>query len=107
MNPDSKLYTDEHPAYNGLIGYAHGTVSHSSGEYVKGDVYTNSIESFWSLLKRGHYGIFHLMSPKHLHRYLAEFEVRWNMNGLGEGARTDAILAATPGHRLTYERLIA
>lgn len=105
---NSTLYTDEHRGYYGLRrGYNHGTVNHSFGEYVSGDAYTNTIEAFWSLLKRGHYGIFHQMSGKHLHRYLAEFEARWNMGKMGGSARVDALLESSTGLRLTYERLIA
>jgi transposase-like protein len=107
VNINSTLYTDEHAAYQGVPGYLHATVNHRSGEYVRGDAYTNTIESFWALLKRGHYGIFHYMSPKHLHRYLHEFEARWNMGALTGGQRVDTILEATPGLRLTYKRLIA
>lgn len=107
VNPSAKLYSDEHAGYTGLDGYQHASVNHSSGEYVNGDVSTNGIESFWSLLKRGHYGVFHRMSEKHLHRYLAEFSTRWSMNKLPNAARFDTILQATPGLRLTYERLIA
>ena len=77
-----------------------------SGEYVKGDIHTNSIESFWALLKRGHYGIFHSMSVKHIHRYIAEFEARWNMSNIGGSARVDAILESASGLRLTYKGLI-
>lgn len=106
VNPGAKLYSDEHPSYLGLDGYQHASVNHSAGEYVNADVWTNGIESFWSLLKRGHYGIFHVISTKHLHRYLAEYAARWSMNGLPSIARLDSILEATPGLRLTYERLV-
>ncbi len=61
----------------------------------------------WSLLKRGHYGIFHTISGKHLHRYLAEFETRWNMNKMSESERVDALLSSTSGLRLNYKRLKA
>lgn len=104
---NSTLYTDDHRSYVGLKQYNHASVNHSGGQYVDGDAYTNTIESFWSLLKRGHYGIFHQMSPKHLHRYLAEYEARWNMGSMGGRARVNALLESSPGLRLTYERLIA
>lgn len=106
VNPDSTLYSDDHSSYQGLDGYNHESVNHSAGEYVKGNVHTNSIESFWALLKRGHYGIFHTMSAKHIHRYIAEFEARWNMSNIGGSARVDAILESAPGLRLTYKGLI-
>lgn len=107
VNPNSVLYSDDHASYRGLHDYRHDSVNHSGGEYVKGNVHTNTIESFWALLKRGHYGIFHKMSFKHIHRYLAEFEVRWAMNDMPEAARVDAVLESSSGLRLTYRRLTA
>ena len=83
----------------------HEAVRHSVGEYVRGQAHTNSIESFWALLKRGHYGTFHQMSWKHLGRYLDEFQARWNLGSLDSGQRLDTILGAVSGLRLTYERL--
>ena len=75
---DAKLVTDEAKVYKGMYR-EHDTVKHSAGEYVNGDgSHTNSIESVWSLFKRGYVGTFHKMSPKHLGRYLAEFEGRKN-----------------------------
>jgi transposase-like protein len=107
VNPNSTLYSDDHSSYQGLDGYRHESVNHSVGEFVNGMVHTNSVESFWALLKRGHYGIFHIISAKHLHRYLAEFEARWNMKKMDGPARVDALLESTPGLRLSYNRLIA
>jgi transposase-like protein len=111
VNVNSTLFTDEHAAYAGIEGYDHHWVSHSSGEYVReyinGKAHTNRIESFWALLKRGHYGVFHHFSAKHLHRYLAEFESRWNMGTMHAMDRVDTMLEAAPGLRLTYRRLIA
>ena len=77
----SSVYTDEHKSYSGLEkhGYKHGTVHHSAGEYVKGMTHTNGIESFWALLKRGYYGVYHKMSVKHLQRYIDEFSNRYNV----------------------------
>ena len=69
--------------------------------------YTNGIESFWALLKRGYVGVFHYMSRKHLHRYCNEFEARWNMAGLDGAGRVNTLLGGAPGCRLTYEALIA
>lgn len=72
--------TDEFAGYHYLraLGYEHGAVSHSQGEYVRGEVHTNNIESFWSLLKRGIMGSFHHVSAKYLPLYLAEFQFRHN-----------------------------
>lgn len=106
VNLSSTLYSDDHSGYKGLHGYAHQSVNHTLGEYVNGDCHTNGIESFWSLLKRGHYGIFHKMTAKHIHRYIAEFEARWNMSDLSSSTRVDTLLENTPGLRLTYKGLI-
>ena len=72
---------------------------------MRGKAHTNGIESFWALLKRGHYGVFHQLSWKHLDRYLDEFQARWNLDSLDGGNRMDVILGAVSGLRLTYERL--
>jgi len=75
----TQLYTDELLSYS-KIGtlYPHGTVRHGQGEYVKDNIHSNSIESFWALFKRGYYGIYHTMSKKHLQRYVDEFVYRFN-----------------------------
>ena len=72
--------TDEHRGYDYLrdFGYQHETIAHSQGEYVRGEVHTNNIESFWSLVKRGIMGSFHHVSRKYLPLYLAEFQFRHN-----------------------------
>lgn len=59
------VYTDGASAYRGMDGYDHDFVKHSVGEFVNGMVHTNGVESFWSMLKRGHTGVYHKMSPKH------------------------------------------
>lgn len=109
--PGSTVYTDEAPAYASLPsmfnGLQHETVNHSAGEYVRGKAHTNGVESFWALLKRGYTGVFHDITWKHLDRYLAEFSQRWNMLGLSNEERIDAILKAGIGERLTYEELTA
>ena len=104
---ESTLYTDGHPAYTGMPGYIHEAVDHTVGEYVRGKAHTNGIESFWSLSKRGYYGVFHKMTWKHLDRYLNEFETRWNFGDMTSEGRMDVLLESTPGLRITYERLIA
>ena len=104
---DSVVYTDEHRSYIGLgSDYVHGAINHSIGEYVNGKAHTNGIESFWALLKRGYYGIFHHFSWKHLRRYLSEFEMRWNMLHI-HCNRVDMMLESVSGCRLTYQRLTA
>lgn len=73
------VYTDGSHVYNGLEGYEHEKVIHSRGEYVRGDVWTNGIESFWSMIKRAIIGVYHKISKKHLGKYVAEFVARQNM----------------------------
>jgi len=80
-NDAERVMTDQHPAYPAALGDLvdrHETVNHIIGEYVRGDVTTNSIESVFSLFKRGLIGQYHKLSAKHLQRYLTEFEYRFN-----------------------------
>jgi transposase-like protein len=74
------IYTDDWPAYQGIGDHdtRHEAVNHSAKEYVRGDVHTNTVESAWSLFKRGVVGSYHKLSAKHLEAYLAEFEWRYN-----------------------------
>ena len=104
----SALYTDEWPAYRRLSRhYGHATIAHSAGRYVDGDVYTNSIESFWAVVKRSYIGVYHWWSVKHLHRYMAEHTARFNMGNAAGCLRVDSLLASAAGVRLTYAELIA
>jgi len=77
-NKVSLLASDEHPAYKGLGEYEHGSVMHSAQQYVVGAVHTQTIEGFWSLVKRGIVGSFHKVSAKYLPLYIAEFQFRYN-----------------------------
>ncbi len=80
----STLYTDDHKAYFGMLAYyEHEVVTHSKWKFVEGDVHTNGIESFWSLLKRAYKGTYHYMSLKHLNRYVQEFVLRNNYRDKG------------------------
>ncbi len=94
---------------------SHETVNHAIGEYVRGDIHTNTVEGFFSILKRGIVGTFHHVSAAHLHRYTAEFDFRytnregkakvngkWVKTGLSDTERADALLAGVKGKRLTY-----
>ena len=76
-------------------------------EYVRGDVHTNGIESFWSMLKRAHKGTFHKMSPKHLDRYIQEFAGRHNLREQDTIKQLAAISGGMDGKRLRYRTLIA
>lgn len=85
----------------------HEMVDHGTGEYVRGDAHSNTVEGVFSILKRGIVGTYHHVSRKHLHRYLAEFDFRYNnriANGVDDVARTVAMLKAAEGKRLTYRR---
>lgn len=68
----------------------------------RGDVHSNTIEGFFSIVKRGINGIYHAVSKEHLHRYMAEFEFRYNNRDLEDGERTTAAIQAAEGKRLTY-----
>src|SRR2546430_1783682 len=73
------MVTDEYRAYKVLRDeYNHEVIQHRLEEYVRDGFHTNSIEGFWAILKRGIYGIYHNVSPKHLQRYVNEFEYRYN-----------------------------
>lgn len=100
----STVYTDENASYKrlGSEGYRHDFVTHSKEEYVRGDVSTNTAEGFFALLKRGIFGTFHSVSKHHLHRYLAEFEFRWNRRDIDDGERTLIAIANAEGKRLLY-----
>lgn len=105
----ANVVTDEFAAYRGLSaqGYVHHTVNHSAGEYVRHYcIHTNGIESFWALLKRGHYGIHHYMSAKHLHRYVNEFAFRHNTAKAGTMTFIDMTIGRMIGKRLTYKGLV-
>lgn len=108
VSVDAQIMTNEHGAYASLgkRGFKHAIVSHSKEEWVRGNVHTQGIESFWSLFKRGVIGSFHQVSVKHLHRYLNEFSFRFN------NRESDAIFAATVlnlliGSQLKYKTLVA
>lgn len=80
VEPGTQMMTDEYNVYSrmSLNGYKHDTVNHGSGEYVRGDVHTNTIEGFWSQLKRSINGTYHSVSPKYLQSYVDEFAYRYN-----------------------------
>jgi hypothetical protein len=83
---------------------SHGYVDHGGGEYVRGDVHSNTAENFFSILKRGVIGTYHHWSVAHLHRYLAEFDFRYNTKDITDRERADIALKGIAGKRLTYRR---
>jgi transposase-like protein len=108
VEPGSAVHTDEFAAYRGLAGFTHETINHGASEFVRDDVTTNGIESVFAVLKRGVYGTFHHVSPKHLNRYVDEFAFRLNEGNVARHTtqRLASFVDATVGKRLTYEDLI-
>lgn len=100
------IFTDEHAGYTGIGDHfkgGHKTVTHSHGEYARSDgANTNTVESYFALVKRGVYGNFHHVSKKHLQRYLDEFCFRWDHRKARDDERTVVALSQAKGKRLTY-----
>lgn len=102
----ASLYTDDYSSYKSLKRiYDHHFVKHSRKQYVKGRVHTNTIEGFWSLLKRGIFGIYHFTSKKHLQMYVDEFVFRYNTRKGTENERFNLLLSNVE-NRTTYKELI-
>ena len=104
----TKVYTDEASAYNALGPlFDHESVNHSAGEYVRDMAHINGVESFWSMLKRAHKGVYHKFSVKHLQRYVIEFAGRHNIREQDTLAQMATLATGMAGKRLTYASLIA
>jgi transposase-like protein len=101
------IMTDEFPVYKGVCkGFAgHKVIRHKDGLYAVGDVSTNTAESSFAILKRGLFGIYHAVSRKHLHRYVNEFDFRWNTRKTNDGNRTALAIKGAQGKRLDYRTL--
>jgi transposase-like protein len=95
--PESMVYTDDFNSYHGLAakGYEHRRINHSAGIYVMGDVHTNTIEGFWSLVKRGIGGVYHSVSHKYLQSYLNEYSFRYNRRAANEPMFTSLLNQVT------------
>jgi hypothetical protein len=109
ISHESRLHTDESRLYFGSEQYfaSHETVVHSKKEYARGDVHVNSAEGFFGVFKRGMRGVYQHCSEKHLHRYLAEFDFRYNRRetlGSTDEDRTIAAVKAGEGKRITYHQ---
>ena len=103
----SCLVTDEANIYRDVgreFGY-HGHILHAGRQYVKGIVHSNTAENFFSILKRGVIGTYHHWSEAHMHRYLAEFDLRYSTKASTDGERANSILKGMEGRRLTYRRI--
>ena len=101
----AKIMTDSYLGYKGLgKDFSHESVNHAEKEYVRGNVHTNTVEGYFSLLKRGIIGTYHHVSEKHLHRYLAEFDFRYNARKDSDAVRTFAAMKGVEGKRLQYQK---
>jgi transposase-like protein len=108
VEPGTRAFTDEHSGYRHLsASFSHQAVRHGVGEYVNSMVHTNSIESFWPMLKRGYKGPYHKMSAKHLSRYVMEFAGRHNVHDLDTLAQMTVLAKGLDGKRLRYDDLVA
>lgn len=102
----ARIITDELNSYNGIGSEyegGHETVCHSTREYARGDVHTNTAESSFALVKRGIVGIYHNVSREYLHRYLWQFDFLWNTRQLNDGERIETAIRSAEGKRLMYK----
>lgn len=109
VSPDSEIMTDEGSWYRHVgdsFSGGHQTVHHTSKEYVRGVVHTNTVEGFFSILKRGIIGTFHHVSAKHLPLYLSEFDFRYSLRKTTDGQRAGEIVKASEGKRLMLRKPI-
>ncbi len=109
IDREATIYTDEAGQYRNLARdfEGHDFVRHGQGEYGRGVVHTNTVEGFYSIFKRGMKGVYQHCAKKHLHRYAAEFEFRYNnrsANGVEDTERSKIALCGAIGKRLTYQR---
>jgi len=107
VDEQSTIMTDENAAYTGIgseFAGGHKVIRHASKQYVDGDVTTNTAEGMFSLIKRGIYGVYHNVSKQHLHRYLAEFDFRYNTRKVDDGERVRQAVANAVGKRLFYRQ---
>lgn len=104
VHKSARVMTDDLSAYDGIGDHfaSHETVNHTRKEYVRGDVTTNTVEGFFGIMKRGINGVYHHVGKKHLHRYVAEYEFRYNARKINDGDRTELAIAGFEGKRLKY-----
>lgn len=105
VHPSATIMTDELGSYRGIgaeFDGGHHVVTHSKGEYRRGEAGTNEVEAFFALLKRGIVGSFHHVSKQHLNRYCDEFSFRWNHRKISDAERTVQAIRSAEGKRLTY-----
>ncbi|MEW5910957.1 MAG: IS1595 family transposase [Thermodesulfobacteriota bacterium] len=104
VDRDTHVVTDEMKSYQGLEKdfTAHSTVCHAKGEYARGPIYTNTIENYFSILKRGLTGVYQHCGPQHLRRYVGEFDFRYSNRKFNDVERTILALRGIEGKRLVY-----
>ncbi len=109
LNSKTKLMTDDAGQYRQMNrDFQHEVVNHGAGEYVRGGAHTNTVENYFSILKRGITGTYHHVSQQHLKRYLGEFDYRYNERmglGVSDAARMEKSIKGIAGKRLTYRRI--
>ncbi len=106
VSNQATLISDDFVSYRGIgkdFYGGHETICHSTGEYARGGIHTNTAESSFALVKRGIMGIYHNVSRDHLHRYLWQFDFLWNNRQLNDGERTILAVKAAEGKRLMYK----
>jgi transposase-like protein len=109
VDKSAAIHTDELRSYKGIgkeFDGGHHSVNHSAEEFARGDVTTNSVESYFALLRRGLIGSFHHVSKKHLGRYCDEFSFRWDHRKIGDSERTADAIKGAEGKRLMYRQPI-
>jgi transposase-like protein len=109
VDKDAMIITDEWPAYRGIgkeFNGGHAVINHGLHQYANGGISTNTAESSFAILKRGITGIYHNVSKKHLHRYVGEFDFRWNTRKINDGERVVMAVQSAQGKRLDYKTLI-
>jgi len=107
VGQQSTIMTDDCGSYTGIgkeFAGGHKTINHSIGQYVNGDITTNTAESYFALLKRGVAGTFHHISKQHIAKYCDEFAFRWNHRKVNDGTRAEHAILGAEGKRLTYKR---
>ncbi|MFZ3155911.1 MAG: IS1595 family transposase [Smithella sp.] len=103
VKKSAKIMTDDFTSYNGLSkNFFHSVANHGKGEYVRDDVHTNTVENYFSILKRGITGVYHHVGEHHLHRYLSEFNFRYNERKIDDDERSMLALHGIEGKRLMY-----
>jgi transposase-like protein len=109
VDTKSAIMTDEWGGYAGIGQFfagGHKVINHHQGDYAKGDITTNTAESYFALLKRGVHGVFHHVSKQHLNRYCDEFSFRWNHRKVNDGTRAEHAIKGADGKRLTYKKAV-